>query len=88
MVIFVAGFDKQTDEDDLQTLFSNYGTVIDVSMFRDRETDEPLGYAFVEIPNDHDAERAVERLIGRWGNSRKLKVSERRPRPRDDDDDD
>jgi RNA recognition motif-containing protein len=77
MVIFVAGFDKQTEEDDLQVLFSNYGTVIDVNMFRDRETDEPLGYAFLEIPDEHDAERAIMRLDGRWWNGRKLKVSQR-----------
>jgi cold-inducible RNA-binding protein len=86
MVLFVANFDKQTDEDDLQTLFSNYGTVIDVSMFRDRETDEPLGYAFVEIPDARKAERAIEHINGRWWNGRKLKVSQRRPRPRDEDD--
>ena len=86
MVLFVANFDKQTDEDDLQALFSNYGTVVDVSMFRDRETDEPLGYAFVEIPDEHDAERAIEHLNGRWWNGRKLKVSERRPRRSDNDD--
>ena len=85
MVLFVANFDKQTDEDDLQALFSNYGTVVDVSMFRDRETDEPLGYAFVEMPDDRKAERAIEYLDGRWWNGRKLKVSKRRPRPRDDD---
>jgi RNA recognition motif-containing protein len=86
MVIFVANFDKRTDEDDLQVLFSNYGTVIDVSMFRDRETDEPLGYAFVEIPDERSAERAIEHLNDRWWNGRKLKVSQRRPRPRHDDD--
>ena len=85
MVIFVANFDKQTDEDDLQTLFSNYGTVIDVNMFRDRDTDEPLGYAFVEMPDEQDAETAIMRLNGRGWNGRKLKVSQRRPRPRDDD---
>ena len=85
-MIFVAGFDKQTDEDDLQALFSNYGTVIDVSMFRHRESDEPLGYAFVEIPDARKAERAIEHLNGRWWNGRKLKVSQRRPRARDDDD--
>lgn len=86
MVIFVANFDKHTEEDDLQTLFSNYGTAIDVIMFRDRETDELLGYAFVEMPDEHDAQRAIMRLNGRWWNGRKLKVSQRRPRPRDDDD--
>lgn len=85
MVIFVANFDKQTDEEDLRVLFSNYGTVIDVNMFRDRQTDEPLGYAFVEMPDDRDAERAIRHLNGRFWNGRRLKVGERRPRDRDDD---
>jgi len=87
MVIFVANFRKQTDENDLQTLFSKYGTVIDVNMFRDRETDEPLGYALVEIPDNREAERAIEHLNGRWWNGRTLKVCQRRPRRRGGDDD-
>lgn len=85
MTIFVANFDENTDEDDLQGLFSHYGTVTGVDIFRDRETDEPLGYAFVEMPDDQEAERAIKRLNGRFWNDRRLKISERRPRDRDDD---
>lgn len=84
MVIFVANFDEFTDEEDLRVLFSRYGTVTDVNMFRDRENDKPLGYAFVEMPDDRDAERAIRHLNGRIWNGRRLKVSERRPRDRDD----
>jgi RNA recognition motif-containing protein len=80
MVLFVANFDKETDADDLRTLFSNYGTVIDVKIFRDRHTDESLGYGFVEIPNERDAEQAISDLNGSWWNGRKLKVNERIPR--------
>jgi RNA recognition motif-containing protein len=80
MVLFVANFDKQTDADDLRTLFSNYGTVVDVSIFRDRHTEESLGYAFVEIPDEWEAEKAISDLNGRWWNGRKLKVNQRRPR--------
>jgi RNA recognition motif-containing protein len=86
MVIYIANFDKQTDEDDLEVLFSHYGTVNNVNIFRDRETEEPLGYAFVEMSDDQDAERAIKRLNGRFWNGRQLKVSQRRPRPNDDDD--
>src|ERR1039457_5344269 len=42
-----ANFDKQIDEEDLQTLFGKYGTITNVDIFRDRETEESLGYGFV-----------------------------------------
>lgn len=38
MVLFVAKFDEVTDEEDLRVLFSRYGTVANVDMFRDRKT--------------------------------------------------
>jgi RNA recognition motif-containing protein len=82
--IYVANFDKYTDEENLQALFSQYGAVTDVDMFRDRNTEEPLGYAFIEMPDDWDADRAIKHLHGRFWNGRRLKVSERRPRDRDD----
>ena len=54
-------------------------------MFRDRDTDEPLKYAFVELPDDRNAERAIGNLNNRWWNGQKLKVNQRRPRDRHDD---
>lgn len=85
MKISVANFDTHTYEEDLRVLFSHDGTVTDVDMFRDRDTEEPLGYGFVEMPDDWDAERAIRHLSGRFWNGRRLKVSQRRPRDRDDD---
>lgn len=80
MTIFVANFDNQTDESDLRTLFENFGTVNDVYIARHRETDEPLGYGFVEMPLDGQAESAITKLDGRRWNGRRLKVSEKRER--------
>ena len=80
MVLFVANFDKQTDEDDLQTKFRKYAEVTTVTICRDRETEESLGYGFVEIPDDWDAERAIRHLNGRWWKGRRLKVSKKRER--------
>jgi RNA recognition motif-containing protein len=86
MVLFVANFDEQTDEEDLRVLFSHYGEVMDVHIFRDRETEESLGYAFVEMVDHYDAKRAIKRLNLRFWNGRQLRVSERRPRRKHDDD--
>ena len=88
MTLFVANFDKRTEKEDLEELFREYGEVTDVKIFRDRETDESLGYGFVEMADDWDAERAMKRLNGRWWNGRRLKVTERRPRDKDEDDED
>jgi RNA recognition motif-containing protein len=85
MMLYVTNFDKYTThEEDLRALFSHYGTVTDVKIFRDRNTEEPLGYAFIEMPEDYCAERAIRHLSGRIWNGRRLKVCERRPRDRDD----
>ena len=84
MVLFVANFDTYTKEEDLKDLFSRYGPVSDVVLFRDRRTGELLGYGFIDMPDDDCAERAIRHLNGRFWNGRRLKVSERRPRDRDD----
>ena len=83
MTIFVANFDAETEESDLKTLFENFGTVMDVYIAEDWRTGERASYAFVEMPNDGEAEEAIEKLNGRRWNGRWLKVSEKRARQRD-----
>jgi cold-inducible RNA-binding protein len=80
MTIFVANFDNETDESDLQTLFENFGTVEDVYIMTDRRTGDQLGYGFVEMPNDREAEEAIAKLDGRRWNGRRLKVNQKRSR--------
>ena len=78
MKLFVANFDGQTDETDLEVLFSNYGTVENVTIWLNSRTGEAEGWGFVEIAEEDDAERAIEKLDGRWWNRRRLKVSKAR----------
>ena len=52
-----------------------------MSIFLDRETGESLGYAFVQMPDDHGAERAIRHLNGRWWYGRNLKVNPTTPTP-------
>lgn len=80
MTIFVANFDHDTEETDLRVLFEKFGTVNDVHIRMDWRTGEPLGYAFIEMPFDGEAEYAIEKLDGRWWNGRRLKVSEKQER--------
>jgi RNA recognition motif-containing protein len=74
----VANFDEYTDEQDLEILFGNYGRVNDVMIWINSESGKPAGWGFVEMGHDDDAERAIERLDGRYWNGRRLKVSKAR----------
>ena len=51
-----------------------------VSIITDRETGKSRGFAFVEMPNDEEANRAVNALNGADFGGRKLDVNEARPR--------
>ena len=75
MTICEANFDPETEEADLKTLFENFGTVNHVHIAFD-SNDEPLGYAFIEMPLHGEASSAIEKLDGKRWNGRRLKVDE------------
>lgn len=78
--IFVGNLPYSTTEDELHGLFGAYGQVDRVSIVRDRETGQPRGFAFVEMPNSSEAEQAINGMNGRDMNGRSLNVNEARPR--------
>ena len=50
---------KATDED-LMSLFSRAGAVDNVRVMRDQATGRARGFAFVEMVNDEDAQKAIQ----------------------------
>ena len=62
--IFVGNLDFGATEDSLKTLFEQYGTVDRVSVIRDRDTGQPRGFAFVEMPSLNQLYIRFRRLIG------------------------
>ncbi len=78
--IFVGNLSFSSNEDSIRGLFETYGTVDRVSIITDRETGRSRGFAFVEMPNDDEAERAINALNGQDFSGRKLNVNEARPR--------
>ena len=81
MKIFVGNLSYSTSEDELRTAFSQFGAVDRVSVITDRDTGQPRGFAFVEMPNRAEAESAMSALNGSELNGRKLNVNEARPKP-------
>ena len=64
----------------LRALFEGFGAVDRVSVISDRETGKPRGFAFVEMPDDDAAAKAIAGLNGADFEGRALNVSEARPR--------
>lgn len=78
--LFVGNISFQTTETDLKTLFSPYGQVGRIHVVTDRETGRARGFAFVEMPNDEEAVKAIAGLDGKAFGGRNLKVNEARPK--------
>eukprot|EP00033_Pygsuia_biforma_P000540 GCRY01000634.1.p1 GENE.GCRY01000634.1~~GCRY01000634.1.p1 ORF type:complete len:425 (-),score=62.13 GCRY01000634.1:459-1733(-) len=56
--LFVGDLADDVNENDLSELFSLYGKVLSTSVKREKSTNAPLGYGFVQMTNPDDAERA------------------------------
>ena len=71
--LYVGNLLYGTTNDDLQELFSEYGTVTDVKIIEGR------GFGFVEMSSQEEAENAMGKLDGYDFKGRTLKVAEARP---------
>ncbi len=80
MQIFVANLAFTTTEDEVRQLFEGYGIVDTVRLLTDRETGQPRGFGFVEMPNGTEARAAIAGLNGKDLGGRSLTVNEARPR--------
>ena len=80
MNIYVGNLIRSVTEDQLRELFSAYGEVTTVRIIKDRETGMVRGFAFVEMPNDEDAQKAIDALNGQDYEGRTMRVNEAQPR--------
>jgi RNA recognition motif-containing protein len=78
--IFVGNLDFSVREEAIRALFETYGAVERVSIMTDRETGRSRGFAFVEMTNEGEAERAISALNGSNMSGRALNVNEARPK--------
>ena len=78
--IFVGNLDFGATEDSLRALFEAHGAVERVSIMTDRDTGRSRGFAFVEMTNADEAERAIAALNGANLGGRALNVNEARPK--------
>ena len=79
--IYVGSLSFKPTEEELRKLFEPYGAVQRVTIPRDSVTLKLRGFAFVEMPDDVEAERAIRELNGSTLSGRGIVVNEARPKP-------
>ncbi len=80
MSIYVGNLSYDATQDDLSTIFAEYGEVKNVTLPKDRETGRQRGFAFVEMGTEDEEAAAIEALDGAEWMGRDLRVNKARPR--------
>ena len=80
MKIYVGNLNFDTNDGGLRSAFEAYGEVSDATVIVDRVTNRSRGFGFVEMPDDSNAQAAIEGLDGKELDGRQVKVNEARPR--------
>lgn len=78
--LYVGNLSYGVNEDDLRILFSQAGAVSSVTLIKDRDTGSSKGFAFVEMSNQSEAQKAISMFNGFMYNDREMKVNPARPR--------
>lgn len=80
--LFVGKLSFNTTSDALQASFSEQGTVTNCQVITDRDSNRSRGFAFVEMENEADAQKAIEALNGKSLDDRTIVVSVAQPKDR------
>jgi RNA recognition motif-containing protein len=81
MNIYVGNLSWSMTDDDLNSLFSQYGTVSSAKILKEKNTGRSKGFGFVEMEDEEAAKTAIATLNESEVQGRKLIVNESQPRP-------
>jgi len=80
MSLYVGNLSYDVTEEDLTTVFAEYGSVKRVQLPTDRETGRMRGFGFVELGQESEEDAAIEALDGAEWMGRDMRVNKARPR--------
>ncbi|MCE5227657.1 MAG: RNA-binding protein [Porphyromonadaceae bacterium] len=80
MNIYIGNLNYRVREEDLRHVMEEYGVVDSVKIIIDRETGKSKGFAFVEMPNNAEGQKAIEELNEAEYEGRQMVVKEARPK--------
>ena len=80
MNIYVGNLAFGVTEEELRQAFEAFGTVATVTIITDKFTGKARGFAFVEMPDNTEAQAAIDGLNGQDLGGRALRINEAKPR--------
>ena len=80
MTIYIGNLSFDAEQEDVIGVFSTYGEVKKCNLPLDRETGRKRGFAFVEMANEADEEKAIADLQDVEWMGRQIRVNKAEPR--------
>jgi RNA recognition motif-containing protein len=81
MDVYVGNLSLDATRDELIEMFEKFGQVTEVRLLMDKFGVKSKRYAFIEMPSEDDARKAIEEMNGKEFKERALSVSEAKPKP-------
>lgn len=75
MKIYIGNVSRESTEEEVRELFTARGTVDNFKLIRDQFTGQLKGFGFIDMPNDDEAQKAIDELNGFEFKDRKLTVT-------------
>lgn len=80
MTIYVSNLSFNISEEQLSNAFTPFGLVNSAKIIIDKFTNRSRGFAFVEMKDDSEAQKAIDGLHGQLLDGRALNVNEAKPK--------
>ena len=80
MNIYVGNLSYDTDDHALRQAFEKYGSVDSVNIIFDKFSGRSKGFGFIEMPDNSEAQKAIDELDGQDLDGRNIKVNQAKPR--------
>ncbi len=80
MTIFIGNLSFQAEQEDIVGLISGYGEVKNCNLPLDRETGRKRGFAFIEMTNEADEQKAIDDLQNVEWMGRQIRVNKAEPK--------
>lgn len=80
MNIYVGNLDFKVNENDLEGVFEEYGTVSSAKIITDKYSGRSKGFGFVTMEDQNEANKAIKELNGASFENREMIVNEAKPK--------
>jgi RNA recognition motif-containing protein len=76
MNLYVSNLGDQITDESLRAIFATHGEVISSGIIKQQATGTSGGFAFINMPNDAEAQKAIQKINGSVVNGRNVSVKQ------------